>query len=1633
MAENTFPSLPDLTADSLQLAQETKKREDWDASQPDWLATVFGLAEEEKKTTIDPFESFAVELVEKAGSRNPQIPKRRVEYALNNLDAFIALSSELEMPEEWARLGAGAFEQKQEIPEHKIDEWEDLDLRDFTLDNLLTETDVMRPRPNALQWAVGSFFENVHPIPTAVLSEEQKSKMLPEPETPGEIISSLVGGIPGMAVGMQFLSIPIGGVTAPGYADKAKKAVTMVNKIFKLQKTGKGTQAKNLFAKAQKAGKFNYVDEKGIVRSLLPGVSGMLGESNRYANFILKTAEKSPKLAKALDAGVRNMIVFPAYGQIKVDVPFSDLKNRGKQATMDVLTSFMFTAASSPQILEWSKMAQHTVTPTALFMIGAGADIPLGMAGLETGEELTTTDRFLHGFGLMTFYYLHKGMDAARLKDKQKALLRSVGFSEVQSRKFMRDHENINDIAIKAAVQPRSEKHRKIWTDNRTGEEVDFLRVEERKGMRPVVRYMDMKTHKTNSMPAKAFARKFGRDVAGENPKVFGVNAEYNKSKRTWTMQKTDKAGNVFGKQKVVKGVENRDKEISKFDKEIEKNKTDHRNYQKSAKVSESNLGLKDKDYKIIKEALYPDSKGSTINMDAAQLKEYADIVRNSKADDVADRPGMLFLENADSNVKGFLNSLSRNVMLPPVAYLRAAKMQNGQYSKNAREVSYILEDVRDIFAYEIGSYADLDLILKDMGFKPKEISELYGLVDPYFESFVPAKYKNHPMVEEAVKLIKATTSRTADKMAEAGVTVSIHTPTGKKTVPMWEAIDSNGDPIVLESYTGVSSLRKGEVVTDINGKRKRIKEITHNHIKEDYVHRIITDDARTLFNKNKGFREAVIEKMMKKTKKGKYIDSDAETNRLEGKTDREIYEAMKDKFNAVAGWIDEYGIYGRQYARVVDLPPEMAFDSKGREIPLDAFNKYKKGDAVEGRTIDQIVKMYDMDLRKSLARYGNKAAHVIAVTKTYGDKGIKGDKAQKMLTDVELDLGKDVKHYLEGILEEQIHGPKVPKDPTLQGILTAEKYVTTAVANSYLSWPTAGLKNIYLGQKENLTTFGFLRTAKAWGHLAHTQTMANIFNDINPQFSRESKYRAARHEAALVGALEEGTHLLETAKVFKLWPSLMYQSEMANRITAVLAGKFAAEDALDVVLGRKTPMGAKMSKKHARHILEETFDLRNMDQIIERGHFNQGELETVMMRAHRTTQGSPTVEYMPRAWQNQFAKPLSLFYRMAFRVTENNYKNAIAPAMKGNIWPLVRHASLSLGSGASLLGLYYASTGKPERDQFKYMPNQVSNTALTGEILGALSNFFDDRATHIPAVIEYSKTLAGQLAFMLKAGRQAVMPDLPYEQLKELGLSDPEIEDLTSLVRATYFESLFRDGVIGTAEDLAPFFNRSLGIWKQHAQPHIARAKYVHDLQWIYNRDIAGLDGEKNTAYGAFDPKQAFFESIESLFYADSPLEEYKETGEKFEFIEKITPPGEYEQGIIGSILGVEPSKSYAEEKGRIFEAAVMLEAHNLMNYKMVKYGNIYSAVVHAIKNIKAKVTSMDPVPMRKDWDSGRVIESKYDVFKSFLSDEDQVEVERSRRLYEHQLIKWEDAIYDVEGKILDMANDLFEKKRVD
>ena len=245
-----------------------------------------------------------------------------------------------------------------------------------------------------------------------------------------------------------------------------------------------------------------------------------------------------------------------------------------------------------------------------------------------------------------------------------------------------------------------------------------------------------------------------------------------------------------------------------------------------------------------------------------------------------------------------------------------------------------------------------------------------------------------------------------------------------------------------------------------------------------------------------------------------------------------------------------------------------------------------------------------------------------------------------------------------------------------------------------------------------------------------------------------------------------------------------------------------------------------------------------------------------------------------------------------------------------------------------------------------------------------------------------------------------------------------------------------------GTAEKAVPFFNRVIRMHRQAANPHIARAKYVHELQSIYKRDIQGVSAEKNPGYGGFNPKQGFYEEIESVFYSDVPKEEYTETGVKGEFIEDITP-AEVEKGLTLEKVAKDPVElvrsllmgqedSPEEQKRRIFEAAAWIEAHRIQQTN-VKFGNIYQAMEASVRNIKAKITSMNPLPQITKEIKGMEAESKFDVFISFLSDEDQVEVLRAQRLYELQKEKWEDAIADMEDKVLDDAMNLFEMKAQD
>ena len=57
----------------------------------------------------------------------------------------------------------------------------------------------------------------------------------------------------------------------------------------------------------------------------------------------------------------------------------------------------------------------------------------------------------------------------------------------------------------------------------------------------------------------------------------------------------------------------------------------------------------------------------------------------------------------------------------------------------------------------------------------------------------------------------------------------------------------------------------------------------------------------------------------------------------------------------------------------------------------------------------------------------------------------------------------------------------------------------------------------------------------------------------------------------------------------------------------------------------------------------------------------------------------------------NPIAKPLTLFYRIAYRVTENTYKNVYKPlAVNGNPVNLLKYLGASYAAGAAQEALYH-------------------------------------------------------------------------------------------------------------------------------------------------------------------------------------------------------------------------------------------------------------------------------------------------------------------------------------------------------
>ena len=92
--------------------------------------------------------------------------------------------------------------------------------------------------------------------------------------------------------------------------------------------------------------------------------------------------------------------------------------------------------------------------------------------------------------------------------------------------------------------------------------------------------------------------------------------------------------------------------------------------------------------------------------------------------------------------------------------------------------------------------------------------------------------------------------------------------------------------------------------------------------------------------------------------------------------------------------------------------------------------------------------------------------------------------------------------------------------------------------------------------------------------------------------------------------------------------------------------------------------------------------------------------------------------------------KFLTLFYRTAYRVTENTYNRAVVPFVRdGNPFPAMKFITASGLSGAAVYDVYYNSlVGKDLIDKkFQDTPARLFDYAVRGETFGVFSNLLDD------------------------------------------------------------------------------------------------------------------------------------------------------------------------------------------------------------------------------------------------------------------------------------------------------------------
>ena len=1265
------------------------------------------------------------------------------------------------------------------------------------------------------------FFEYLAPF-------ELYDPNLPEAEYTREIVADLAGGFSGMLVGFAGLGAVTGGATWIGAPAKGVKAVQLAKTARTLVKAGR---------------------MKGAAKYLGIGSSGLLGRSpwvgRNYLNTMAKLTVTSPRLAKAVDLGARNIITFGTYGQLMLPTDAS-IVDRMKTAEHDFYSSLLFGAAGLPKILQIPKAT--AVEAGLLLAAGAGSDF-------GQDKDRTAQERIIHGLALTGFHFARQKAGKVYVEGKMRNALIAWGYTPKEAERILADKTLLNNVmragqgkTTKEAQRPFEEQNIFANKDKKLKQNVDLINIYTNKKGQAMAVYRDLELGTRHTTTAKDF---------------FSGFSKVNKSKTI--LEKEREKGLIVD-----------DKAPSEVvPKKGEKGYDAWSRGRRQVKLFQKKAGLSDKDYRKVLNILT--GKNSSTELTPREMARALEVMKPVKNFRKADA-------GLDGMEAGLLDKIPEGLRMgfSKLAFPASATLRGIARKFNSKTALKLSDSMLDFALKKAPIRAFGTKFLKGIKQRYKlsreDLKSVVSIIDP--EKFgkypITKKIKSGKVVNEKGKEVKIKDGILKDYnafmkmnflwMANAGVEVRIFSKSrmGSRYVPIWQGkyknteknlpekdykrlqkmkktmrtqgktskeIKERVNQFLTNTVTGpdvknigvITKAKAGDMIKLKDGREVKLTSVESRRL-DDYYPRVLTAEAMTEFGTNKSFRNRMLESLKK---------HDPELQKIKSATKK--HQKAEKMLNSMMTYIDERGVFGSQIARrKIDLPSRVAFDKDGIDIPLKDYN-VKKGDLVNGRKIEKIIDVYHRDFVDVISRYSEKVSHVVPTYEYFGRKGVKGAKAQSMITKIsdEVKGDKGVENWVIRIIEQQANGMDVQVPKVLQG-------VWSFAANIGLSAPKTGFKNLLLGQVQTFTTFSARQMAKAY---------KEILTD-------KKKWKAVTKS---VGADEMSIHELEAMKTiqrkrFKRVTPIrwlgrmggMQETESFNRLGAAVTGLFTAREAIKVLTGQITPWQAKMSKAQARHYLENTFRL-DVKKILasKRRTLTKNEETKIMQMSHIMSQGSPELPFIPSWMAKGWAKPLTLFYRTAYRITENVGQNVVRPLLEqGNPLPSMKYLSGSALAGAGMVATNYLALQKGssvwKSDQYHDIGRDVIDYMYKAETLAVLGFVTDEDWTE---------------NFIDK-----------FFIVRMLSEAKNQFSYITNGSKTPYNAS------VDWAKSNIPVFNDIVTVWENNAKPEYAEVKRFRRMQNDWSNAVGDV---KDSGVYPRTVRKRSYEAIEASFWGSDKDQE--------------------------------------------------------------------------------------------------------------------------------------------------------------